>query len=53
MYVTMRGWIDLAQEIDRWRALLIAVNEPSIFKKCGEFLDWLKTGLVSQEDSAS
>jgi hypothetical protein len=30
------GWIDLAQDRDRWRAL---VNEPSASIKCGEFLD--------------
>ena len=32
------GWIELAQDMDRWQALLNAVmNIPNI--KCGEFLD--------------
>ena len=32
-------WIELAQDRDRWWALVNAG-----FIKCGEFLDWLKTG---------
>ena len=32
-------WIELAQDSDRWRALVSAVNEPSGSVKCGEFLD--------------
>jgi hypothetical protein len=31
-------WIDLAQDMNRWRVL---VNKPSGSIKCGEFLDWL------------
>jgi len=32
-------WIDLAQERDRWRALVSAVIEPWGSIKCEEFLD--------------
>jgi hypothetical protein len=32
-------WIDLAQERDRWWALVHVDNEPSGSIKCGEFLD--------------
>jgi len=35
-------WIELAQDMDRWRALECG-NEPSGYIKCGEFLDWLRT----------
>jgi len=31
-------WIDVAQERDRWRALVNAVNEPLVSINCGEFL---------------
>jgi hypothetical protein len=32
-------WIDLAQDRDRWRVIVNAVNEPSGSVKCREFLD--------------
>jgi len=32
-------WTDLAQDRDRWRALVTAVDGPSGSIKCGEFLD--------------
>ena len=38
------GWIDLAQDSDRWRALVNLVMNLLGSIKCGEFLDWLRTG---------
>jgi hypothetical protein len=32
-------WIEMAQDRDRWRALVTAGNESSGSIKCGEFLD--------------
>jgi len=37
-------WIDLVQDKDRWRALVNAVMNLQGSIKCGEFLDWLRTG---------
>ena len=33
------GWIELAQDRDRWQAVVTAVMN----LKCGEFLDYLRT----------
>ena len=37
-------WMELAQNRDRWRAICEYGNELSGSIKCGEFLDWLRTG---------
>ena len=37
-------WVGVAQERDRWRALVNAVMNLPFPVKCGEFFDWLRTG---------
>ena len=36
-------WMDVADDRDRWRAIVIAVMNLRGSIKCGEFLDKLKT----------
>ena len=44
-------WIDLAQDRDRWPDTCECCNEPSVSIKCGEFLDYLRTGQLLKKDS--
>jgi len=36
-------WTDLAQDMERWQTLVMAVMNLRVPKKCGEFLDMLRT----------
>ena len=45
-------WMELAQDRDRWRALVSTVGTFG-FQKCREFLDWLQNQLASQEGLCS
>jgi hypothetical protein len=42
-------WIELAQDRDKFEC----GNEPSGSIKCGEFLEWLKTGELLKKDCAA
>jgi len=37
-------WTDLAQDRDRWQSFVNVVMNLQVPKKCGEFLDMLRTG---------
>jgi hypothetical protein len=45
-------WIDLAQNIDRWWALVFVVMNLRVPLTCGEYVDWLRTGQLLKKDAA-
>jgi hypothetical protein len=42
-------WLELAQDRDRWRALLGTVRDFRVYK-CGEFLDYLQSLLLASQE---
>jgi len=46
-------WIDLAQNRDRWLAIVNALLNLSGSIKCGEFLVYLRAGLLLKKEFAS
>jgi hypothetical protein len=47
------GWSHLAQGRDHWGRFFVYYNKPSSCIKYGEFLDYLKVSLASQEGLCS
>jgi len=43
-------WINLAEDMDRWRGLVNDVTNFKVFIKCGELLDQLRTSQLLRKD---